>query len=255
MWRYNPLIGNLDKVGLINVAPLCTITTSNWTGSTSGEILFTGDGATKDFLGKVDLPPVNPLNSFTLHYTIGGTTYDATADENGNITGTHITSGTINQDGTYEIHFDTAPDSGTDGTADYNHGIPPSNLENALDPSNPNPSDWGWTSTTGAGYYAYITFTLPEDGIYLFTGVIENEKSNPTSSLKPKMFVKHWAGINYRYETDLGSVYMDSSKIVVLSPAIVRKNFQIRHYITTACEFKVRFRDIQIFKLNNIAGG
>ena len=30
MWRYNPLTGNLDKVGLINVAPLCTITLLDW---------------------------------------------------------------------------------------------------------------------------------------------------------------------------------------------------------------------------------
>jgi len=167
MWRYNPFTGNLDRVGLINVAPLCTIETDGWTGSQSGEVLFTGDGTTVDFSGKVDLPPVNPLNSFTLHYTIGGTTYNATADENGNITGTHITSGTINQDGNYEIHFDTAPDNGTDGTADYDYGIAPANLEGTLDPVNPQPSDWGWKTTPGAGTLGFVSFTLPESGSYL----------------------------------------------------------------------------------------
>ncbi len=166
---------------LRNVAPLCTIITSNWTGSASGEVLFTGDGTTVDFSGKVNLPPVNPLNSFTLHYTIGGVSYDATADSDGNITGEHITSGTINQDGNYEIHFDTAPDNTTNVTADYDYGISPGNLENALD-GNPNTStEIGWTTTIGSGEFGAIMIIPPSNGIYL-TGIKSGVWSSSGSS-------------------------------------------------------------------------
>ncbi|RKX59430.1 MAG: hypothetical protein DRP29_04610 [Thermodesulfobacteriota bacterium] len=151
---------------LRNVAPLCTIETTGWTGSTSGEVLFTGDGTTKDFSGKVGLPPVNPLSSFVLHYTIGGTTYDATADENGNITGTHITSGTINQDGNYEIHFDTPPDDTTDGTADYNYGIEPSPIENIVDSNLETYAGPAWKKLTGSGIIGSLKI-YPPKGIYL----------------------------------------------------------------------------------------
>ena len=136
-------IGRFIHPRLENVAPLCTIETDGWTGSQSGEVLATGDGSETHFTGTIDYQPVDPLDSFTIHYTIGGTTYDATADSDGNITGTHITSGTINQEGQYDITFDTPLDNGTDLTADYQHGITPANVENALYPKY-QPSDWGW---------------------------------------------------------------------------------------------------------------
>jgi len=165
------LIRSFYRPGLPNVTPLCAIEISGWTGSTSGEVLFTGDGTTKDFSGKVDLPPVN-LSSFTLHYTIGGTSYSVTANENGNLSDANMT-GTVNRDGTYEFHFNTPPDDTTDGTADYSYGIPPSNLENALDPSNPNPSDWGWFSSDGAKLCGKLYLTPPYKGVYLVTQVVE----------------------------------------------------------------------------------
>jgi len=254
MWRYNPFTGNFDKVGLVNVAPLCEITTSNWTGSQFGEVLFTGDGTTKDFSGKVDLPPVNPLNSFTLHYTIGGTTYTATADENGNITGTHITSGTINQDGTYEIHFDTPPDNGTDGTADYDYGIPPSNLENALDPSNPNPSGWGWKTTTGSTFLGKIKIIPPTRGRYML-GIVEGHKGDNTAgSISFKCYTS--SGGEWIIGDMIGNVGVFTFEIKRFSFFVnfyydsdIISSLVIKPYVTTSNTYYVRFYEINVFKI------
>ncbi|HDD44336.1 MAG TPA: hypothetical protein ENG63_05705, partial [Candidatus Desulfofervidus auxilii] len=59
---------------LINVASSCKLEVPDWTDSVSGEVLATGDGSQTHFTGTIDYQPVNPLNSFTIHYTIGGTT-------------------------------------------------------------------------------------------------------------------------------------------------------------------------------------
>jgi len=238
---------------LRNVAPLCTITTSDWTGSTSGEVLFTGDGTTKDFSGKVDLPPVNPLDSFVLHYTIGGTTYDATADESGNITGEHITSGTINQDGNYEIHFDTPPDNGTDGTADYDYGIPPSNLENVLDPSNPNPSSWGWTSTTGSSSFGYTKIKPQHKGIYLITAKIEYYNVNGTASLQV-VWQELWGSITPIIQTVITYKKHTSPFLYITLPVYCRvdddlQGGQFTFSTNGSDEFKIRFHNIEVFKI------
>jgi len=163
-------IGRFIHPRLENVAPLCTIETDGWTGSQSGEVLATGDGSQTHFTGTIDYQPVNPLNSFTIHYTIGGATYDATADSDGNITGTHITSGTISQEGQYDITFDTPLDNETDLTADYNHGISPANVENALYPKY-QPSDWGWRTCQGNCWYIIVYF--PSPGYYVTRLVVE----------------------------------------------------------------------------------
>ena len=163
-------IGRFIHPRLENVAPLCTIEVSGWTDSQSGEVLATGDGSQTHFTGTIDYQPVNPLNSFTIHYTIGGTTYDATADSDGNITGTHITSGTINQEGQYDITFDTPLDNGTDLTADYQHGISPANVENAFYPKY-QPSDWGWRTCQGNCWF--VTIHFPSPGYYIVRFVVE----------------------------------------------------------------------------------
>jgi len=86
--------------------------------SVSGEVLATGDGTTTSFSGNLANNALHS-SSLTVHYTIGGTGYDATDDGNGNISGTDCT-GTIDYDtGAYTLDFSTAPDNGTDITADY----------------------------------------------------------------------------------------------------------------------------------------
>ncbi len=247
---YRPIFAKLR-----NVAPLCKVEIYDWTGSTSGEVLFTGDGTTKDFSGKVDLPPVNPLNSFVLHYTIGGTTYDATTDESGNITGTHITSGTINQDGTYEIHFDTPPDDTTDVTADYDYGIPLSNLENALDPNNPNPSDWGWKSTAGAGFIGKLKINFDSSlvpGIYLL-GIKHGYLSmDDTLSFTVKaqfyensLLVDDFGGGLLAKTTER----VFDSKGFILHVTDLTFTYQIMFYANAESNAKVRLYNISLFKL------
>ncbi len=239
----------LERFRLPNVAPYCEVTTDSWTGSTTGETLFTPDGvSTGPWTGKVALPPVNPLSSFVFHYTLGGVAYSVVALDDGTIADANIV-GQINQDGTYTISSNTPLDA-VACTADYSYGIAPSNIENALDPNNPNPSDWGWTSTTGAGYYAFLKFELPEDGLYLFTYVFEAAPSSPAASIRGRSFSYHSSDPNYRAQYDyISSIYMDTGKIVLSLPTTMLKKMLLKHYITAACEFKIRFWDFKIFKL------
>ena len=234
---------------LRNVAPLCTIETDGWTGSTSGEVLFTGDGTTKDFSGKVDLPPVNPLNSFTLHYTIGATSYSVTADENGNLSDANMT-GTINQDGTYEFHFNTPPDNGTDGTADYNYGIAPTNIERALDPVNPQLSDWGWKTLTGSGTVGNITIYLPEWGHY----IVNLRHSFLAVSGTPKIDLIYWSYDETRntwhWTSLIASESTNSSeKDESNGFSFVGDRFLLNITVDSAGEIKWRLRSGSILKL------
>ena len=87
--------------------------------SITGETLGSGDGSTTSFSGTLASPPVRP-GTLKVYYTIGGTDYTATDDGNGNITGTDISSGSIDYDtGSWSITFSTAPDNSTNITADY----------------------------------------------------------------------------------------------------------------------------------------
>jgi len=250
-------IGRFIHPRLENVAPLCTIETNDWTGSTSGEVLFTGDGTTVDFSGKVDLPPVNPLNSFTLHYTIGGTSYSVTADEDGNLSDANMT-GTINQDGTYEFHFNTPPDDTTDGTADYSYGIPPSNLGNALDPNNPNPSDWGWKTTTGADRVGRIKIRLQSPGLYAI-GIRAGYKADSASGSLQVSLMYHdkissgeWVcgelqrsltvATDERIRTSmLGFYKYDPDET---------ENFSLSVWVNAANTWYIRFYNICVFKIS-----
>jgi len=85
----------------------------------TGENIGTGDGSQTSFSDTLEHPPVKK-NSVTVHYTIGGTDYEGQDDGNGNITGTHISSGSIDYEtGDISLTFDTAPDNGTAITCDY----------------------------------------------------------------------------------------------------------------------------------------
>jgi len=93
-------------------------------GHVTNEVRATGDGSTTDFSYTLDHSPVKP-SSLTVHYTISGTSYTATDDGSGNISGTDC-SGTITYEtGDVSLTFTTAPDNGTDITNDYTYYNPP----------------------------------------------------------------------------------------------------------------------------------
>jgi len=241
---------------LRNVAPLCTVEILGWTGSQSGEVLFTGDGTTVDFSGKVSLPPINPLNSFTLHYTIGGTSYSITADENGNLSDANMT-GTINQDGTYEFHFNTAPDNGTDGTADYDYGISPANLENTLDPSNPNPSDWGWTSSAGSSSIGSVLITPPMRGIFLVSQKIEYYTVSGSGRIQITGYLVDYSGSWHDLKLLMSYSYKSSPYIRTLPCCCIKKDdffekLRLFLWVDSAGEYKIRWWNIEVFLLQNI---
>ncbi len=93
---------------------------SSPTGSTSvsNESLATGDGSTTTFSGNL---ANTPIVRQTLTITAGSVT--ATDDGSGNLSGTGVTSGSINYDtGAWSITYDTAPANGTAITAGYDYG-------------------------------------------------------------------------------------------------------------------------------------
>lgn len=76
--------------------------TGPYTGQNSGNLLH---------------PPIKK-NSITIKYTINGVSYEANDDENGNVSGNHISDGSINYEtGSISITFDTTPDNTP--TVDY----------------------------------------------------------------------------------------------------------------------------------------
>ena len=83
----------------------------------TNEVLGQGNGSQTTFNLTLDKAPCF-INSLTISYTIGATGYQATSDASGNITGTHITSGTVVEDGSVNLVFSTAPDDLTDIKAD-----------------------------------------------------------------------------------------------------------------------------------------
>ena len=82
---------------------------------TAPETIDTGDGIQTSFGPYTILNPPAFKDSLTIDYTVGATGYQATSDTSGNITGTHISSGSF--DGTdISLTFSTAPDDTTDIT-------------------------------------------------------------------------------------------------------------------------------------------
>lgn len=89
------------------------------------ESIGAGDGTTLTFSGTLANSPV-PRNRLSISYVIGGTTYAATDDCAGYITGDYIDgSSSFNYStGAYAITFTTAPDNSTSISADYIYGNP-----------------------------------------------------------------------------------------------------------------------------------
>jgi len=84
----------------------------------SGESMATADGIDLVYIINTNNPGID-LDSFVVHYTIGGTPYQGDADSNGDITGPNISSGTVNFDGTMNVTFTSPPDDQTLITCDY----------------------------------------------------------------------------------------------------------------------------------------
>ncbi|RLE64909.1 MAG: hypothetical protein DRJ47_06440 [Thermoprotei archaeon] len=85
------------------------------------EVIATADGTTTSYHHVTLHRPLKP-ESVVIHYTIGGVSYTATDDGSGSISGSHISSGSVDySSGTVDITFDTAPDADTNITIDYSY--------------------------------------------------------------------------------------------------------------------------------------
>lgn len=83
----------------------------------TAEILGAGNGSTTVFSFTFAKKPAY-LNPVSLYYRVSGTNYTATSDAAGVLTGTHISSGQVDEDG-IDVTFSTAPQSGFNITVDY----------------------------------------------------------------------------------------------------------------------------------------
>ena len=91
--------------------------------SISNILIGLGDGTTTSFSYTAAPVPIKE-NSVSISYTVGGTQYTATDDGSGNITGTELSSGTVDYStGDISLEFNTAPDSGTTITLSYMRGV------------------------------------------------------------------------------------------------------------------------------------
>jgi len=88
------------------------------TGEDSGVV---PDGSATSFSFTLAHFPVK-TSSYVVHYTISSVVYTGVDDGSGNITGTNISSGTINYNtGAVSLTFSLAPDNGSTITSDYNY--------------------------------------------------------------------------------------------------------------------------------------
>jgi hypothetical protein len=83
------------------------------------ETIGAGDGSTTSFSATLSNVPVEK-GSISISYTINGTSYTAVDDGRGNISGVHVTSGTVDYaTGSISLTFDTATDNGTNIDCNY----------------------------------------------------------------------------------------------------------------------------------------
>ena len=88
----------------------------------TGEVIEAGDGTTTGFAGTFDYSIVNP-GTVTVYATVGGNSVSMTDDSHGKLSGTAGNGWIDYSTGAYYLTFSTAPDSGTNVTADYNAGL------------------------------------------------------------------------------------------------------------------------------------
>lgn len=87
----------------------------------TNEIIGTGNGSTTSFSGTL-ANILDVRSTISIAYTIGTTGYTATDDGAGAITGTNVSSGSINYTtGVWSMIFSTAPDNGSDILANYTY--------------------------------------------------------------------------------------------------------------------------------------
>ena len=112
--------GTLSSIQLDKNIPLPTGFNYNYAfGKSYSEVLANANGSTKTFSYTVQNTPIHPY-SIRIHFKIGNTDYYAYDNGSGSITGSGISSGTVNYtNGTISITFSTAPDSNTQITIDY----------------------------------------------------------------------------------------------------------------------------------------
>ncbi len=123
--QYKDFSGNIEITALDTPLELPTVSITNYTFNllVKNETIGTGDGTTTSFSGTLTKTPIN-TNSVIVYYTIAGTNYTANDDGNGNITGTNISSGSIDYNtGSISITFSTAPDNGSNITVDYKSSL------------------------------------------------------------------------------------------------------------------------------------
>ena len=90
------------------------------TTDVSDEVIGSGDGTTKTFSGFLDHAKIVP-GSVSITATVGASTVTATDDGNGYISGTGVSGHIDYASGYYVLEYDTAPDNGTNITADYKY--------------------------------------------------------------------------------------------------------------------------------------
>ncbi len=239
---------DLERFRLPNVAPYCTVTTSGWTGSATGEVLATGDGATTTFSGTVQLPPVNPLDSFTVHYTIGGTAYSVTAQADGTISDSNV-SGSVAQVGTWSLNFNTAPDA-ADITADYSCGIEPDNLSAPLDHSNPQPSGWGYT--TKQGNFGYFNIVPPRPGFYIVKIVVEGTYPSigKTGDTSLTTQFSYYGGAYYPSPPLYLKLEPETRIMGWISPILSPgQNASLSFYASALQTVKIRLMEVRVFRV------
>lgn len=162
-----------------------------------GEVLGTGDGSTTVFNLQTAKKPIF-LTPFTLKYTVSSTQHSATTDSSGNLTGTHISSGTVAETGAISVTFSTPPDNTTNITGDSRtKGL----LQKVLDYIAPNNA----TETLGTG----------NGSTTVFSGTLSN-----TNIAKGQMQVKFVIATQTFYAYDDGNGSFDHEKITAGSSSI-----------------------------------